>query len=83
VSDGRRYDVIGTGVGGGTLAHRLALSGKRVLMLERGGYLLCERDNWDSTEVFVEGKYRASESWYDRDGDEFPPDGRLLGRGQH
>ena len=35
------YDVIiiGTGAGGGTLAHRLAPSGKRILVLERGGYL--------------------------------------------
>jgi choline dehydrogenase-like flavoprotein len=31
------YDVviIGTGAGGGTLAHQLAPSGKRILMLER------------------------------------------------
>nr|WTB30118.1 FAD-binding protein [Streptomyces sp. NBC_00830] len=39
MSDDRSYDVIiiGTGAGGGTLAHRLAPSGKRVLILERGG----------------------------------------------
>jgi choline dehydrogenase-like flavoprotein len=32
------YDVIiiGTGAGGGTLAYRLAPSGKRILLLERG-----------------------------------------------
>ena len=31
------YDVIiiGTGAGGGTLAHKLAPSGKRILLLER------------------------------------------------
>ena len=35
------YDVIiiGSGAGGGTLAHKLAPSGKRILILERGGYL--------------------------------------------
>ena len=35
------YDVIimGGGAGGGTLAHRLAPSGKKILLLERGGYL--------------------------------------------
>ena len=35
------YDVIiiGTGAGGGTLLHRLAPSGKRILVLERGPYL--------------------------------------------
>ena len=33
-----RYDVIviGTGAGGGTLAHTLAPSGKKILLLEHG-----------------------------------------------
>jgi choline dehydrogenase-like flavoprotein len=36
-----RYDVIivGSGAGGGTLAHTLAPSGKRILLLERGNFL--------------------------------------------
>ena len=35
------YDVIviGSGPGGGSLAHRLAPTGKRILMLERGDVL--------------------------------------------
>ena len=35
------YDVIiiGTGAGGGSLAHTLAPSGKRILLLERGDFL--------------------------------------------
>jgi choline dehydrogenase-like flavoprotein len=72
----QQYDVIviGTGAGGGTFAHRLADSGKRILILERGDYLPRERDNWDSTAVFVKGKYRAPEFWLDRDGQEFPPE---------
>lgn len=76
VGDAPHYDVIiiGTGAGGGTLAHRLAPSGKRVLLVERGGYLPRERDNWDSTAVFVRGKYRAREFWLDKDGSEFPPE---------
>ena len=43
----RHYDVIiiGTGAGGGTLALKLAASGKRVLLLEWGPYLPRERDN--------------------------------------
>jgi choline dehydrogenase-like flavoprotein len=42
------YDVIiiGSGAGGGTLAHRLAPSGKRVLILERGDWLPREIENW-------------------------------------
>lgn len=76
MADDQHYDVIiiGTGAGGGTLAHRLAPTGKRVLILERGGYLPRERDNWDSTAVFVKGKYRAPEFWYDKHGKQFPPE---------
>ena len=76
VSEQGHYDVIviGTGAGGGTLAHRLAPSGLRVLLLERGDYLPRERDNWESSAVFVRGKYRAPELWYDQHGHEFPPE---------
>jgi choline dehydrogenase-like flavoprotein len=69
------YDVIiiGTGAGGGTLAHRLAPSGKKILLLERGGYLPRERENWDSKEVFGRERYVTSERWYDRHGVAFRP----------
>ena len=47
------YDVIiiGTGAGGGTLAHRLAPSGKKILLLERGGYLPREPQNFGPLQV--------------------------------
>jgi choline dehydrogenase-like flavoprotein len=69
------YDVIviGTGAGGGTLAHRLAGSGKRILLLERGGYLRREPENWDSAEVFGRGRYLSGETWYDKHGNPFTP----------
>ncbi|HKS29799.1 MAG TPA: GMC family oxidoreductase [Pyrinomonadaceae bacterium] len=69
------YDVIiiGTGAGGGTLAYRLAPSGKRILLLERGDYVPRERANWDSRAVNVEGKYQTKEKWRDRDGEELHP----------
>ena len=59
------YDVIiiGSGAGGGTLAHRLAPSGKKILLLERGDWLRREVDNWDSKAVFVKNKYKAEEEW--------------------
>jgi choline dehydrogenase-like flavoprotein len=70
------YDVIiiGTGAGGGTLAYRLAPSGKRILLLERGGYLPREPENWDSNEVFLKERYLAeTERWIDKSGQEFHP----------
>src|SRR3954454_3755060 len=69
------YDVIiiGTGAGGGTLAHRLAPSGKKILLLERGGYLPRERENWDSKEVFTRERYVTTERWYDKHGVPFRP----------
>jgi choline dehydrogenase-like flavoprotein len=70
------YDVviIGSGAGGGTLAWKLAPSGKRILLLERGPYLPKERDNWDSNAVFVRAKYHTTEEWLDEDGKEFSPE---------
>jgi choline dehydrogenase-like flavoprotein len=69
------YDVIivGTGAGGGTLAHRLAPTGKRILLLERGGYLPREPENWDSKEVFGRERYVTDERWYDKNGVAFRP----------
>ncbi len=69
------YDVIiiGSGAGGGTLAHSLAGSGKRILLLERGDFLPRELDNWDPKPVFVDGKYMSKDTWYDRDGKGFQP----------
>ncbi|MGH2539147.1 MAG: FAD-binding protein [Actinomycetota bacterium] len=53
-----RYDVIiiGTGAGGGTLAHTIASSGKRILLVERGDFLPREMANWSPEEVFVKGR---------------------------
>ena len=65
--------IIGTGAGGGTLAYALAPSGKRLLMLERGGYLPREKENWEPRAVFTEGKYKAKETWYDSAGKPFHP----------
>ena len=69
------YDVIiiGTGAGGGTLAHTLAGSGKRILLLERGDFLPREMDNWDPRPVFVDGKYISKDTWFDGDGKPFQP----------
>jgi choline dehydrogenase-like flavoprotein len=69
------YDVIviGTGAGGGTLAHTVASSGKRVLLLERGDFLPRETQNWDPEPVFVDGRYISPETWFDSAGTAFQP----------
>jgi choline dehydrogenase-like flavoprotein len=70
-----RYDVIivGTGAGGGTLAHTLAPSGKKILLLERGDFLPRELENWDANAVFVDGRYISRDTWYDSSGNSFQP----------
>jgi choline dehydrogenase-like flavoprotein len=66
----RHYDVIiiGSGAGGGTLAHALAPTGKSILILERGDYVRREKANWDSRAVNVEAKYQTKEEWRDKQG---------------
>ena len=65
--------IIGTGSGGGTIAYKLAQSGKKILILERGGFVPKEKENWDAREVVAKGRYRPDEHWYDQDGKPFKP----------
>jgi len=69
------YDLIvaGSGPGGASLAQRVARTGKRILLLERGDYLPRSPANWDSQTVFVDGAYQAKETWYGTDGRPFRP----------
>jgi choline dehydrogenase-like flavoprotein len=64
--------IIGTGAGGGTMARALAPTGKRILILERGGFLPRERENWDPESVVVKKRYAPNETWY-REGKPFRP----------
>jgi choline dehydrogenase-like flavoprotein len=75
MSDQNHYDVIiiGSGAGGGTLAHKLAPTGKKILILERGDYVPREKDNWSPKAVNLEGKYQTKEKWRDKDGNELHP----------
>ena len=75
MNNDRHYDVIiiGTGAGGGTLARKLAPTGKRILLLERGDYVPREKDNWSTRAVNVQGKYQTKEVWHDRDGKPLHP----------
>ncbi len=69
------YDIIiiGTGTGGSTIAYKLAPSGKKILILERGGFIPKEKQNWDPHEVVTAGRYRPNDIWLDQDDKPFKP----------
>ncbi|HVO19577.1 MAG TPA: GMC family oxidoreductase [Anaeromyxobacter sp.] len=69
------YDVvvIGSGIGGGSVARALAPTGARILVLERGERLPREPQNRDPVSVFVDLRYRSPETWYDLKGRPFRP----------
>jgi choline dehydrogenase-like flavoprotein len=67
------FIIIGSGAGGGTIAHQLALAGKKILILERGDFVPVERQNWDAKAVFEDGRYVSKDTWYDGNGKAFQP----------
>jgi len=69
------YDIIiiGTGAGGGTLAYRLAPTGKKILVLERGDFLPREKANWSALDVYQKERYHTNEHWYAENGKAFRP----------
>ena len=71
----QHYDVIiiGTGAGGGTVAHELAPTGKKILILERGEFLPREKENWSPKEVYQDHRYYTNEEWRGGDGEVLHP----------
>ncbi len=69
------YDIviIGSGAGGGTIAHALAASGARLLLVERGDFVPQEDENWSAAAVWKDLRYRTRERWLDERGGEFVP----------
>lgn len=65
--------IIGTGAGGGTIAHALSQTNRNILILERGGFLPREKENWDPTALFVQDRYGCKENWLDHNGKSFEP----------
>ncbi|MGB6299971.1 MAG: GMC family oxidoreductase [Rivularia sp. (in: cyanobacteria)] len=74
IIDDQHYDVIivGTGAGGGTLARKLAPTGKKILVLEQGDFLEKDSSQLVDVEVFKE-RFHAPEQWYEESGDTFSP----------
>jgi choline dehydrogenase-like flavoprotein len=75
IIDDESYDliIIGTGAGGGTLAYKLAATGKKILILERGDFMPLEEQNRSNVDVFKRERYHAPEEWYDSAGEPFSP----------
>ncbi|MGE3309474.1 MAG: GMC family oxidoreductase [Limisphaerales bacterium] len=69
------YDliIVGSGAGGGTLTWKLAASGKRILLVERGPYVPREKENWSTKAVNQDGRYNTKELWRDGNGRELHP----------
>ena len=70
-----QYDIIivGTGAGGGTMAHALSQTDARVLIIERGDFVPQEDDNWNPEAVWKQLRYQTKERWLDDQGREFSP----------
>ena len=65
--------IIGTGAGGGTIAHALSDTGARVLIVERGDFVPQEDENWNPEAVWKHLRYQTAERWVDDRGREFRP----------
>ena len=72
-ADGYDVVIIGSGAGGGTMAHALGATGARILLLERGDFVPQEDANWDPEAVWKHLRDRAQETWRDGDGQDFRP----------
>ncbi|RFB78334.1 FAD-dependent oxidoreductase [Methylovirgula sp. 4M-Z18] len=65
--------IIGSGMGGATLAAGLAASGVQVTMLERGEQLADTSETRDTKAIFQRGFFRPKEMWREEDGSAFNP----------
>lgn len=65
--------VIGSGVGGSTLAAALAPSGRRIVILERGTRLADGPEARDPEAIFARGRFRTEETWDTPQGEAFNP----------
>ena len=65
--------IIGSGMGGATMAAALAPTGRRILILERGERLPDTPEARDPVAIFARGHYRPDEVWLDGGGAPFNP----------
>ena len=65
--------IIGSGVGGSTVAAGLAATGADILILEAGDHIEDRPENRDQRAIFQRGHFRPKETWYETDGTGFNP----------
>ncbi|MBP1885569.1 choline dehydrogenase-like flavoprotein [Ensifer mexicanus] len=65
--------IIGSGVGGATIAAGLAPSGAEILILEAGAHIEDRPENRDQRAIFQRGHFRPKEIWYEAGGAGFNP----------
>ena len=65
--------IIGSGMGGATLAAALAPTGRRIMILERGHHLPDSPEARDPAAIFQRGHFKPQETWQDAQGQPFNP----------
>jgi choline dehydrogenase-like flavoprotein len=65
--------IIGSGIGGATVASGLAASGANILILEAGDHIADQPENRDQRAIFQRGHFRPKEMWYEHEGQAFNP----------
>ncbi|PWE55713.1 GMC family oxidoreductase [Metarhizobium album] len=65
--------IIGSGIGGSTVAAGLAATGADILILEAGNHIEDRPENRDQRAIFQRGHFRPKEFWYEADGTAFNP----------
>ena len=65
--------IVGSGMGGATVAAGLAATGASILILERGERLRPGNGERSTKAIFVENRFRTKEQWRDGEGQPFNP----------
>ncbi|QFY62975.1 GMC family oxidoreductase (plasmid) [Rhizobium grahamii] len=65
--------IIGSGIGGSTVAAGLAATGAEILILEAGDHIADRPENRDQRAIFQRGHFRPKETWYEAGGAGFNP----------
>lgn len=73
MNNGPDIVIIGSGIGGATIAAGLAATGAEILILEAGEHLPDRPQNRDQRAIFQDGFFRPKETWFEAGGAGFNP----------